>query len=115
MKNKSKTIGGGGYKQHLPNTKLFITELRKNLLDLTIEDFIFQMGWNNVQFYQKIINGYYDKNNERKYSIPTVNILFGGISHAIYNFDNWKNKEKEINDLIKKHFLNWEKNKVIDF
>jgi hypothetical protein len=44
-----------------------------------------------------------------------VNILFGGISHAIYNFDNWKNKEKEINDLIKKHFLNWEKNRVIDF
>jgi hypothetical protein len=44
MKNKSKTNGGGGYKQHLPNTKLFITELRKNLLDLTIEDFIFQMG-----------------------------------------------------------------------
>ena len=68
------------------------------------------MGWNNVQFYQKIINGYYDKNNEKKYSIPTVNILFGGISHAIYNFDNWKNKEKEINNLIKKYFLNWEKN-----
>lgn len=92
-----------GYEHFNIDVANFIKDLRI-LVNKTINEFIYDLGWTNDKYYSKIVNGYYI-NGEKKYSIPTVNYLFGAINHAIYNSQDWKNKKNEIKKLIEKYFL----------
>ena len=93
-----------GYFEFKIDTKAFLQDLRK-LMDKTINDFVCELGWSNDKYYSKMVNGYIDsKSNQRIYSNPTVNYIFGGINHAINYYDDWKDKkEKMVGELGKEH------------
>lgn len=87
----------------------FILELRINVLNKTIIDFVSDMGWSNEKYYSKIVNGYI-QNGKRKYSSPTINYIFMGIHKAINSCDDWKSKKVLIEKLIMKYFFIWNDN-----
>ncbi len=75
-------------------------------MNKTINDFVCELGWNNEKYYSKIVNGYLNnKTNERIFSNPTVNYIFGGINHAINYYHDWKLQKENIKKLIFKYFL----------
>lgn len=90
--------------QTLINVSAFLKELRKEL-DLTIDEFVSVMGWKNTKYYAKIVNGYFLK-DEKRFSNPTINYVFGGLNHAFtyYNEKVFDKKETILN-LINKYFL----------
>lgn len=87
----------------------FILELRTNILNKTIIDFVSDMGWSNEKYYSKIVNGYI-KNGKRIYSSPTINYIFTGIHRAIDSCEDWKSKKVLIEKLIIKYFFIWNHN-----
>ncbi|MEG2245494.1 MAG: hypothetical protein RSC02_00805 [Malacoplasma sp.] len=97
------------YKSFNIDVKKFLIELRTDIIKKTINEFIYDMGWSNEKYYSKIVNGF-KINGDIKYSNPTINYIFGGIAHALSQFDDWKTKEVEIENLIKKYFYVWKIN-----
>lgn len=73
-------------------------------MNSTIDEFIYDMGWSNDKYYSKIVNGFYDKNNKKKYSNPTINYIFGGLNHAFANNKKYQEKKQEILSLVHKYF-----------
>lgn len=94
-----------GYKEYQIDVPNFILELRR-MMNRTINDFVYDMGWDNEKYYSKIVNGYYcNKTHQKKHSNPTINYIFGGINHALNNNESYRNKRKEIEILIWKYFI----------
>ncbi len=93
-----------GYKNHSIDVSNFVKDLRK-LMGSTIDEFIYDMGWTNDKYYSKIVNGFFDKDKNRKYSNPTVDYIFGALNHAIKNNEKYYWKKDEILKLINRYFL----------
>ncbi len=91
-----------------PDVKAFLIELRKDILCISIEEFIEHMGWNNEKYYQQIVNGYKDnKTKEKKYKQPTVFYLFKALNYAMNNSKLFIENKKHIERLIYKHIIKW--------
>lgn len=75
------------------------------MLNITIEELVSSMKLNNEKYYQQIINGYKDKDGNKKYKQPTIKYIFTGINYAMNTFDEWKIKEKEIKELVYKYLI----------
>lgn len=91
------------------NTKIneaaMLEEIRE-LLDLTIEDFVYQMNWPNSKYYDYIKHGRKrGKKLPKKPTHPTIHKVFTGINYAIANFDHWKEKSSEITAIVIVHLL----------
>lgn len=99
-----KENNSSSYKDFPIDVSNFLIEFRE-MMNKTINEFVYDMGWSNDKYYSKIVNGYYS-DNIKKYSHPTVNYLFGGIKYAITNNKDYYEKREEIIKLINKYFLN---------
>lgn len=77
----------------------------RRLLDLTIEDFVYQMDWPNTKYYDYIKNGRKRPGQtDKQVTHPTINKVFVGINYAIKNYDLWKSHSSEIMAIIN-HYL----------
>ena len=73
----------------------------RNLLGLTIEDFVYQMDWPNVKYYDYIKNGRKRPGEiKRKIAHPTIYKIFTGINKAIDQYENWQNHASEITAIV---------------
>lgn len=74
----------------------------RELLGLTIEEFIYQMNWSNTKYYGYIKNGRTrpESGDQKKYSHPTIHKVFTGINYALENHENWKAKSSDIVSII---------------
>lgn len=95
------------YKSFNIDVKRFLIELRVTILKKTINEFIYELGWSNEKYYSKIVNGF-KINGKRQYSNPTINYIFCGIAHAMFQFKDWESKRELIEKLIVKHFFIWQ-------
>lgn len=94
--------------ENLINEAKMLEEIR-SLLDLTIEDFVYQMDWPNTKYYDYIKNGRKRPGEkEKKVTHPTINKVFTGINAAIEQYDNWKIKSSEITSIVIKYLLPYE-------
>ncbi len=76
------------------------------ILQLTIEDFVYQMEWPNSKYYDYIKNGRKRPGEkERKQTHPTINKVFTGINSAIDTYPNWKEKSDEITAIVLTYLL----------
>ena len=75
------------------------------MLNITIEELVSSMKLNNEKYYQQIINGYKDKDGNKKYKQPTIKYIFTGINYAMNTCDEWNIKEKEIKELVYKYLI----------
>lgn len=91
--------------ENLINEAKMLEEIR-SLLDLTIEDFVYQMDWPNTKYYDYIKNGRKRPGEkEKKVTHPTVNKVFTGINIAIDSYPHWKEKSSEITAIVFKHLF----------
>ena len=82
------------------NEAKMLEEIR-NLLNLTIEDFVYQMDWPNSKYYDYIKHGRKRKSYiERRATHPTIYKIFTGINIAISQYDHWKEKSSEITAIV---------------
>ncbi|TCG11076.1 hypothetical protein [Mycoplasma todarodis] len=78
----------------------------REILQLSIEDFVYQMGWPNSKYYDYIKNGRKRPGEtEKKKTHPTINKVFTGINEAIDNYENWKEKSSEITAVVMVHLM----------
>lgn len=89
----------------VPEINKFIHKLRVDVLNITINELVYNMNLNNEKYYQQIVNGYKDKDGVLRYKQPTIKYIFSGLNFAMNNFDNWKSKKEEINNLIFKYII----------
>lgn len=80
-------------------------EAIRKYLDLSIEQFCFEMNWPNSKYYNYIKNGITDKEGNRKPSSPTVNKVFDGINFGINNYDHWFKEKEKIVKIVDKHLF----------
>lgn len=92
------------YKSFNIDVSNFLLELRK-LMNKTIDQFVYDLGWANDKYYSKIVNGFKNKDGTKSYSNPSVNYIFGALKYAFENNEEWKNKKDEITLLVFKYFL----------
>lgn len=104
MKNNP-SINIGNNSKYEPNVGLFLTELRKDILKISIDDLVFYFNWSNEKYYQQIVNGYKDKQKNIKYKHPTVKYLFSGLNYAMDNFEIFKDNKEKIKQLMTKHLI----------
>ena len=91
--------------KELINEAKMLEEIR-NLLGLTIEDFVFQMDWPNSKYYDYIKHGRKRPGQEgRQPTHPTIYKIFTGINNAIDQYDNWKEKSSEITAIVIYHLM----------
>ncbi|NQZ65815.1 MAG: hypothetical protein HRT99_01185 [Mycoplasmatales bacterium] len=84
----------------LINEAKMLEEIRK-MLNLTIEDFVYQMDWPNSKYYDYIKHGRKrGKETERKATHPTIHKVFTGINKAIEQYPHWKEKSTEITAIV---------------
>ena len=89
----------------LINEAKMLEEIR-NLLDLTIEDFVYQMDWPNSKYYDYIKHGRKRAGQEeRQATHPTIFKIFTGINTAIEQHENWKEKSSEITAIVIFHLM----------
>ncbi len=82
------------------NESKMLEEIR-NLLNLTIEDFVYQMNWPNSKYYDYIKNGRKRPGeNKKKVTHPTINKVFTGINYAIDNYKHWKEHSSTITAIV---------------
>ena len=87
------------------NEAKMLEEIR-SLLQLSIEDFVYQMDWPNSKYYDYIKNGRKRQGEiERKKTHPTIFKIFTGINHAIKSYENWKEKSSEITAIVITYLL----------
>lgn len=89
----------------VPNVRLFLIELRTNILCCTIQKLVYYMNWSNDKYYDQIINGYKSKDNEKKFKKPTVDYLFSGLNHAFKHYKEFKDNKDKIMNLIFKYLI----------
>lgn len=91
--------------EQLINEAAMLEEIR-NLLGLTIEDFVYQMDWPNTKYYDYIKNGRKRPGDkEKKITHPTVSKVFTGINIAIDNYPHWKKNSSEITAIVMKYLF----------
>ncbi|WKX02261.1 hypothetical protein [Candidatus Mycoplasma mahonii] len=82
------------------NEAKMLEKIRK-LLGLTIEDFVYQMNWPNVKYYDYIKNGRKRPGEtDKKITHPTIYKVFTGINKAISQHNNWKENSSEITAIV---------------
>ena len=87
------------------NEDLMLEEIR-DLLSLSIEDFVYQMNWPNSKYYDYIKNGRKrGPGTEKIRTRPTIKKVFVGINYAIANFNNWKSKKILITNIVLKYLM----------
>lgn len=87
------------------NEAKMLEEIRK-VLNLTIEEFVFQMEWPNSKYYDYIKNGRRRPGqNIRQIAHPTIYKIFTGINKAIKNYDHWKECSSEITAIVITYLL----------
>lgn len=91
--------------KELINEAKMLEEIR-NLLGLTIEDFVYQMDWPNSKYYDYIKHGRKRSGQtERKITHPTIYKIFTGINMAIDQHDHWREKCAEITSIVVKYLM----------
>lgn len=93
------------YKALINEAKML--EKIREILGLTIEEFIYQMNWSNTKYYGYIKNGRIrnESGDGKIYSHPTIHKVFTGINYALDNHDNWKAKSSDIVAIIVTYLL----------
>lgn len=82
------------------NEAKMLEEIR-NLLGLTIEDFVYQMDWPNSKYYDYIKHGRKRPGmQDKQITHPTIYKVFTGINNAIDQYDHWKEKSSEITAIV---------------
>ena len=82
----------------------FLLDLR-SMMNKTIDEFVYDLGWANDKYYSKIVNGFKNKEGTKSYSNPSVNYIFGALKYAFENNEQWRDKKEEITKLVLKYFL----------
>ena len=57
------------------------------MMNKTIDEFVYDLGWANDKYYSKIVNGFKNKEGTKSYSNPSVNYIFGALKYAFENND----------------------------
>lgn len=86
------------------NTFEMLEEIRK-LLDLTIAQFCSEMDWPNHRYYDHLKSGRFVKDGTKVPSSPSVEKIFGGINHAIDNYDHWNKNKAEVTGIVVKYLI----------
>ena len=93
------------YNENIIKEAKMLEEIR-NLLDLTIEDFVYQMDWPNVKYYDYIKNGRKRPGDQaKKMTHPTIHKVFTGINKAIDQYDHWRKNSSEITAIVISYLL----------
>ena len=102
--NPPPSIFENGAKKINIDVSNFLLDLR-NMMNKTIDEFVYDLGWANDKYYSKIVNGFKNKEGTKSYSNPSVNYIFGALKYAFENNEQWANKRNEIIALVIKYFL----------
>lgn len=82
------------------NEAMMLEEIR-NILALSIEDFVYQMNWPNTKYYDYIKNGRKRPGSSvKQIAHPTIKKVFVGINYALQNYDHWKKEEEKIVKIV---------------
>lgn len=80
------------------NTFEMLEDIR-NLLDISISQFVKELNWGSTSYYYSIKRGSVRNNIKTEPSSPTISKVFDSVIAAINKYDNWNKNRKEIKDV----------------